>query len=78
MSAWAVNRSDGRLELTGDIFDAAPYGMAIKKDSPLGPAAAAALQHLIETGDYAAILAQWGIKDGLVDHAMINERPIND
>ena len=78
VSAWAVNRSDGRLELTGDIFDAAPYGMAIKKDSPLGPAAAAALQHLIETGDYAAILAQWGIKDGLVDHAMINERPIND
>ena len=49
--------------------------MAVNKDSDYGPAMAAALQHLIETGDYARILAQWGIEDGLIDVAMINERP---
>lgn len=76
VSAWAVNRSDGKMELTGDIMQAAPYGMAVPKDSELGPAAAAALQHLIETGVYADILSQWGIEDGLVDEAMINEQPL--
>ena len=75
VTAYAVNRSDGKLELIGDMFEAAPYGMAVKKDSDYGPAMAAALQHLIETGDYARILAQWGIEDGLIDVAMINERP---
>ena len=75
VTAYAVNRSDDKLELIGDMFEAAPYGMAVKKDSDYGPAMAAALQHLIETGDYARILAQWGIEDGLIDVAMINERP---
>src|SRR5699024_12658894 len=67
VTAYAVNRSDDKLELIGDMFEAAPYGMAVKKDSDYGPAMAAALQHLIETGDYARILAQWGIEDGLID-----------
>ena len=78
VSAWAVNRSDGRMSMVGKMFDAAPYGFAVPKDSDLGPAVAAALQHLIDTGAYAEILDKWGVDDGLVEHAMINERPIND
>lgn len=78
VSAWAVNRSDGRMSMVGEMFDAAPYGFAVPKDSDLGPAVAAALQHLIDTGAYAEILDKWGVDDGLVEHAMINERPIND
>lgn len=76
VTAWAVARSDGRLALTGGMFDAAPYGWAVPKDSPLGPAMAAALQHLIDTGDYERILAQWGVETGLIDTAMINEKEI--
>ncbi|MDO5668970.1 MAG: ABC transporter substrate-binding protein [Corynebacterium sp.] len=76
VTAWAVERSEGGLELTGDMFDAAPYGWAVPKDSPLGPAMAAALQHLIDTGDYERILAQWGVTTGLIDRAMINEKEI--
>lgn len=78
VSAWAVNRSDGRMSMVGEMFDAAPYGFAVPKDSDLGPAVAAALQHLIDTGAYAEILNKWGVDQGLVEHAMINERPIND
>lgn len=74
VTAWAVARSEGELELTGDMFAAAPYGWAVPKDSPLGPAMAAALQHLIDTGDYQRILAQWGVETGLVEKAMINEK----
>lgn len=76
VTAWAVNRSDGKMEETGGIFDAAPYGWAVPKDSELGPALAAALQHLIDTGDYQRILAQWGVEDGLVEQALINEEPL--
>lgn len=74
VTAWSVARSDGELELTGDMFAAAPYGWAVPKDSPLGPAMAAALQHLIDTGDYERILNQWGVETGLVEKAMINEK----
>ncbi|WP_205618474.1 ABC transporter substrate-binding protein [Corynebacterium freiburgense] len=76
VTAWAVERSDGRIELIGEIFDAAYYGWPVKKNSGLGPALAAALQHLIETGEYARIMKQWGLEDGLVESAMINGESI--
>lgn len=76
VTAWAVNRSDGKMELVGDMFDAAPYGFAVPKDSPLGPAMAAAMQHLIDTGEYERILAQWGVETGLLEQAQINEQPV--
>lgn len=76
VTAWAVNRSDGKMEMVGDMFDAAPYGFAVPKGSELGPAMAAAMQHLIDTGEYQRILAQWSIEDGLLDEALINEQPV--
>ncbi len=76
VTAWAVARSGDRLAPVGEMFDAAPYGWAVPKDSSLGPAMAAALQHLIDTGDYERILAQWGVETGLIDNAMINEKEI--
>ncbi len=76
VTAWAVNRSDGKMEMVGDMFDAAPYGFAVPKGSDLGPAMAAAMQHLIDTGEYQRILAQWSIEDGLLDEALINEQPV--
>lgn len=76
VTAWAVERSDGELELVGDMFDAAPYGFAVPKGSALGPAMAQAMQHLIDTGDYERILAQWNVGTGLLDEALLNEQPI--
>lgn len=76
VTAWAVERSDGELELVGDMFDAAPYGFAVPKGSDLGPAMALAMQHLIDTGDYQRILDQWNVDTGLLDHALLNEQPI--
>lgn len=75
VTAWAVERSDGDLELVGEMFQAAPYGFAVPKGSQLADAMAAAMQHLIETGDYARILAQWNITTGLLDQALVNEQP---
>lgn len=76
VAAWAVERSGGKIELVGKITDAARYGWAVKKDSELTEAAAAALQKLIDSGDYAKILDMWGLGDGAVDEAMINGQPV--
>ncbi|MDU0478513.1 ABC transporter substrate-binding protein [Staphylococcus chromogenes] len=72
VTAWAVTRADGKLEPVGEMFDAADYGWPIKKGSDLAPAMAAALQHMIDTGDYEKILQPWGIKDGLMPQAKLN------
>ncbi len=77
VAAWAVARSNGRIELKGEIFDTAHYGWPVKKDSELGPALAAALQHLIDSGDYQKIMNQWGLTDGQVTEAMINGKAVN-
>ena len=75
VTAWAVQRSDGKLELVGDMFDAAPYGIAVQKGSGLAPALAAAMQHLIDTGVYDRILKQWGVTSGHLTEARVNEQP---
>lgn len=75
VTAWAVQRSGGKLELVGDMFDAAPYGIAVQKGSGLAPALAAAMQHLIDTGVYDRILKQWGVTSGHLTEAQVNEQP---
>lgn len=77
VAAWAVERSGGQIELIGDITDTAHYGWPIKKDSEFTNAVAAALQVLIDSGDYAKILDMWGLSDGAVSESMINGQPIN-
>lgn len=76
ITAWAVERSEGRMELTGEMFQAAPYGYAFNKNSELAFAFSQALQFLIDSGDYAEVLAQWNIEEGLLEEALINEQPI--
>lgn len=76
VTSWAIERAEGKIETTGEMFQAAPYGFAVPKGSPLGPALAAAMQHLIDTGEYARLLAQWNIEDGYLDRALINEQPL--
>lgn len=76
VTAYAVARSDGKLQLNDHISDAASYGWPVKKNSELQFALAAALNKLIETGEYQRIFHQWGVTDGLVTEAHINGQPI--
>lgn len=72
VTAYAIKRSDGRLENAGELTDAAPYGWPVRKDSPLGPVLMQALQHLIDTGAYREIADNWGVGDGAITTAQIN------
>lgn len=68
----SVQQSDGKVVLDGEIFDAAPYGLALKKDGELTEAVQVAMQELIDEGTYQKILEKWGVEAGAVEKAEIN------
>jgi len=72
VTAYAIKKSNGKLEAAGAIADAAPYGWPVKKGSPLAQSLVKALEHLIETGDYKTIAANWGAESGMISKPAIN------
>lgn len=74
--AFAIKRSDGRLAQAGAPFDTAPFGWAVPKGSPMGPALAAALQKMLDDGSYRQILRPWGLEQGAVTEVGMNLQPV--
>lgn len=72
VTAYAIKQSNGKLEPAGDLFEAAPYGWPVKKDSPLAQSLLKALEHLIATGDYKTIASNWGVEKGMIEKPTIN------
>ncbi len=72
VTAYAIKKSNGKLEAAGPIFDSAPYGWPVKKGSPLAQSLQKALEHLIKTGDYKTIATNWGVESGVIDKPVIN------
>jgi polar amino acid transport system substrate-binding protein len=73
ITAYAVAKTGGKLQLAGSIYDAAPYGYAIAKSAgTFKTAVQKALQALIDDGNYAKILAKWGDTAGGVKTATLN------
>jgi polar amino acid transport system substrate-binding protein len=73
VTAYAVEQTNGQLELLGDIYDAAPYGYVIKKDqTEFAQAVADAVSALISDGTYKTVLEKWGVEAGAVDAAAVN------
>lgn len=74
---YAIQRSDGKLIPAGDAFDTTPFAWAFEKGSDLVPVFAAALQELMDSGEYEKILVPWGLTDGMVDTATVNTAPVH-
>lgn len=72
ITQYAVSQVDDKIELAGESFDTAPYGIVVQKDSELSAALQAALQSLIDDGTYKAILEDWGVFSGAVSEITIN------
>jgi polar amino acid transport system substrate-binding protein len=71
--AYAVEQTNGQLELLGDIYDAAPYGYVIEKDqTEFAQAVADAVSALISDGTYKTVLEKWGVEAGAIDAAAVN------
>ena len=71
--AYAVQKTNGQLELLGDIYDSAPYGYVLPKNAQdFASAIQGALQQLISSGDYKRILDKWGVAQGAITSPEIN------
>jgi len=74
--AYAVKQTGGQLEVIGDSYDDAPYGIAVPKADPdFAKAVQGAVQALIDGGRYTEILDEWGVTDGAVETADLNPVP---
>lgn len=72
VTAYAIKQSDGKIEPAGPVFDSAPYGWAVAKGSPLSAALQAAVNHLIQNGQYREITEAWGVQEGGITESVIN------
>lgn len=71
--AYAVKQTGDKLQITGETYDAAPYGYAVPKgEGQYAQAVQGALQKLMDDGTYLAILTQWGVQDGAVTTSELN------
>ncbi|MGN6242908.1 MAG: ABC transporter substrate-binding protein [Motilibacteraceae bacterium] len=71
--AYAVQQTNGQLELLGDVYDAAPYGYVVKKDqTDFGQAIADAVKALIADGTYQKVLEKWGVQAGAITDPTVN------
>lgn len=60
VAAYSAAQSDGEIEFGATGFEAAPYGIGVRKDSTaLEAVIRAALQQLMENGTYLQILQTW-------------------
>jgi polar amino acid transport system substrate-binding protein len=72
VTLYAIAQLKGKLQLAGKTFDAAPYGLAVAKNSGMAQAVQAALQSMVDDGSYNKILDKWGVADGGLKKITIN------
>lgn len=71
----AVNDADGKLVTNGKPFTKAPYGIAIADNrKKLARAVKAAIESMMEDGNYQQILDDWGISGGAISQPKILTR----
>jgi polar amino acid transport system substrate-binding protein len=67
VAAYDAKLSDGALEIAGPQFEAAPYGIGLRKDSTqLNAALTKALRAIMDNGEYDKILADWNLQAGSI------------
>jgi ABC-type amino acid transport substrate-binding protein/predicted Ser/Thr protein kinase len=72
VTGFATKTSGGALESAGDVYNSAPYGWAVAKDSGLAEPLREALKQLISTGEYRTIAVMWGVEKGMISTPVIN------
>jgi len=72
VAAYVVKQSNGQFKLVGQSYANAPYGIAIPKNRALTKPILAALQKLMQNGQYKTILAKWGVQGGAISNPKIN------
>ncbi|MGW2045552.1 ABC transporter substrate-binding protein [Streptomyces sp. NPDC001858] len=75
IAAYSVKNAGGGkyFEIVGDQVEAGPYGIAVAKDNTqLRDALQAAVQAIIDNGEYKKIIEKWGVADGAITESKVN------
>lgn len=76
VTAYAVQQTNGQLELLGKPYDSAPYGIVIpKSETSFATTIQQAVQALIDDGSYQKILEKWNLTDGAISKSEVNPTP---
>ncbi len=70
--SYFVAQSRGRAKVVGSYTDTSYLGVALPKGSDLAAPLQAAVQHLIDDGTYAKIVAKWGLEGNAIRQAPLN------
>jgi len=71
VSAYIVEQSNGQFKL-GQAYGVAPYGIAMKKGSPLAQPTLDAVKALYDDGTMQKIFDYWQLKDAAISNPQIN------
>lgn len=70
---YALTQTNDQLEKLGDVYDAAPQAITIKKsDTAMAQLVQKTMQSLIDDGSYQKILESWNNTDGAVETSELN------
>lgn len=73
---YAVVQTKGQVEVVGQSYDNAPYGIAIPKGmGKFAESVRGAVQSLMDDGTYEAILKKWNVQRGAIEKAELNPQP---
>lgn len=72
VTAYLVQKSEGKLKTTGQAYAVAPFGIAIPKDSGLAQPILEAVKAMIADGEYKKILDKWNLPDVALTEPVIN------
>ncbi|WP_175955401.1 ABC transporter substrate-binding protein [Schaalia sp. Marseille-Q2122] len=70
---FTVELAEGKLEQVGEVIESEPQGIAVAKDNvELAKAVQAAVQYLMDNGQFAKILGAYGAEDAALTTAELN------
>jgi len=73
---YAIKQTNGTLEQFGQVYDTAPYGLALPKGKgDYAKAIQGAIQALMDDGTYKKILEKWGVQQGAITKSEVNPTP---
>ncbi|HKR69770.1 MAG TPA: ABC transporter substrate-binding protein [Streptosporangiaceae bacterium] len=74
VAEYQVKKSGGTFRIVGSpiSYGAAPYGIAIPKNSGMTKAVLGGVLALMAKGTYKQILTKWGVQSGAISHPVIN------
>jgi polar amino acid transport system substrate-binding protein len=69
---YAVKQTGDKLQIIGEVYDTAPYGLAVQKGGGLAQPLLEAVKAVMADGTYRQILEKWGVQDGAISEPVIN------